>query len=406
MTMPNPGEPPRRLTPAQAAWAAAALLLLLSGSVLLTISCCLMPRPMPAVPPVPVLPLAPPAVKAPRTVSVLLAKSAEPLTVSCPGGGSWFAMQDGIEMEVLGGEGPWKVSALDGKLSFDGRPGQVPMLALRPGGGIFRLGDRAYRGSLMLEVRPDGEVAASNNVSPEAYLRSVVGSEMYSRWPMNALMAQAVAARTYLFYMAASKGRLSMLDMAYKGTAGESRDTDLAVELTRGIIMTYDGRLFPAYFSSTCGGRTCPGQKVFGKSAAAVFQSVPCEWCKASPAYEWKARIPAARIAQALADKGVTQVNTIEPQDTGEDGYATTVLVNGKVSVDANAFRLAVGAGELKSTRFTVTRDGADFVFAGRGYGHGVGLCQWGAYGLAKAGRDWEQILHYYYFGVELQEVE
>ncbi len=114
---------------------------------------------------------------------------------------------------------------------------------------------------------------------------------------------------------------------------------------------------------------------------------MPCDWCKDSPAYEWKARIPAARIAEALTDKGVTQVDTIEPQGTGEDGYATTVLINGKVSVDANAFRLSVGPGELKSTRFTVQRDGADFVFAGRGYGHGVGLCQWGAYGLAKAGR-------------------
>ncbi len=99
-------------------------------------------------------------------------------------------------------------------------------------------------------------------------------------------------------------------------------------------------------------------------------------------------------------------MDSIEPQGTGEDGYATTVLVNGKLSVGANAFRLAVGPGELKSTRFTVKRDGADFLFSGRGYGHGVGLCQWGAYGQAKAGRDWVQILHYYYFGVELQEVE
>jgi len=406
MTIPSPGGPPSRLTVVEAAWAAAALLLLLGGSVLLTVSCCLVPRPMPVVPPVPVLPTAPPAIRAPRTISVLLAKSAEPLTVSCPGGGSWYAMQDGIEMEVLGGEGPWKVGVLDGKLSFGGNPGQVSMLALRSAGGIFHLADRAYRGSLMLEVRPDGEVAASDNVAPEAYLRSVLGSEMYSRWPMNALMAQAVAARTYLLYTSAAKGRLSLLDMAYKGTAAESRDTDLAVELTRGIIMTYDGRLFPAYFSSTCGGRTCPGEKVFGKSASAVFHSVPCEWCKDSPAYEWKARIPAARIAEALADRGLARVDSIEPQDTGEDGYATTVLVNGKLSIDANAFRLAVGAGELKSTRFTVHRDGADFVFTGRGYGHGVGLCQWGAYGLAKAGRAWEQILHYYYFGVELQEVE
>jgi stage II sporulation protein D len=406
MTMRSPSEPARSLTAVQVLSVAFAILLLLAGSALLTISCCLVPRPMPALPSVPVLPAAPPTVRAPHAISVLLAKADGPFTVSCPGGGSWYTMENGHEKVALRGTGPWQVGAAGGVLALNGRTTGSPVMSLRPAQGIFQFAETAYRGSLLMEVRPDGQVAASNSIPPEDYLRSVVGSEMYARWPMNALMAQAVAARTFLLYSSAAKGRLSLVDMAYKGAAAESPETDLAVELTRDIVMTYNGRLFPAYFSSTCGGYTCPGEKVFGPSASAVFHGVPCDWCRESANYQWQVRIPAARIAQALADRSITQVDAIEPQGTGADGYASSILVNGQVSVDAGAFRLAVGAGDLKSLRFTVQRDGADFVFTGGGYGHGVGLCQWGARGQAKAGRDWEEILHYYYFGVELQQME
>ena len=390
----------------QTAHAAAALGLLLAGCALLTFSCCLRPWPVTGLPVVPRLPPAPASIKAPETVSVLLAKSAAALTVACPGGGAWLTMQSGAEAVAAHGEGPWQVGVQDGALTLDGLSTQAPVLALRPDGETFELGERAYRGRLIVEVRPDGEVAASNTVSPEDYLRSVVGVEMYPHWNMNALMAQAVAARTYMLYMVAAKGRLTLMDMAYKGTASEAHDPDVAVELTRSIIMTYNARLFPAYFSSTCGGHTASAAKVFGEPAGGPMRGVVCDWCRASPAYHWTAQIPVERVTAAMADRGVSKVDSIEPQDAGADGYATKILINGQVAVDANAFRLAVGPGELKSTRFTVERAGDNFVFAGRGYGHGVGLCQWGAEGMARSGMDWQEVLHCYYNGVRLQKVQ
>jgi len=408
---PLPGPPPEpaplSMSRGQRVCAAVAAGLLVAGSVLLTLSCCMRPRPVPVVPQ---LPLAPPAVRAPATVSVVLARQAGPLLVSCPSGGKWYMMLEGAEVQVGSGKGPWRIGIEGDKLAFDGSPAQASMLALRPDGGTFRLGSRSYRGSLLVEARPDGVIVATNTLPPEEYLRSVVGVEMYSNWPLNALMAQAVAARTYLYYTAATKGTLTLLDMAYRGVEGENPDADLAVELTRGIVMTYAGRLFPAYFSSTCGGHTADGAKVFppppgAPAPGAPLLGVPCHWCRASPAYQWRVEIPAARIAEALKDRSIASVTSIEPQGTGLDGYAKTVLINGTLQMDANAFRLALGPGELKSTRFTVTREGDRFVFNGRGYGHGVGLCQWGAYGMARDGKDWQEILRYYYVGAVLQDV-
>ena len=381
-------------------------MLLLAGGALLTLSCCLRPWPAGRLPRVPHLPPAPQYVKVPEIVSVLLARSATSLTASCPGGGVWLTMQNGVETQVAAGEGPWQLSVQDGVLMLDSQPVQTQVMALRSHGDTVMLGDRAYRGRLLVEARPDGQVAVSNTIPPEDYLRSVVGSEMFSRWDMNALMAQAVTARTYLIYEAAAKGRMTLMDMAYKGTAGESREADLAVDLTRGILMTYNSHPFPAYFSSTCGGHTASAAKVFGEAADGPMQGRECDYCRESTSYEWKAVIAAARIAAALADRGISEVDSIEPQGTGTDGYATTVLINGQLTVAANEFRLAVGPADLKSTRFTVAHDGDAFTFTGRGYGHGVGLCQWGAEGMAKDGKDWEEILHFYYFGVKLVQVK
>jgi len=236
-------------------------------------------------------------------------------------------------------------------------------------------------------------------------MRSVVGSEMYHSWPLNALMAQAVCARTFVVYAVSTKGSLSRLDLAYKGIAGEGRAPDLAVELTRGIVLTYNGRILPAFFHSTCGGRTASAAKIFGEDPIPPLEGVPCDWCRQSSTYTWKAELKAADVAKSLKLAGVREIRTIEPQQTEPDGYARFVLINGRERMDANAFRLRVGPGAVKSTKFQVQRRGDRFVFEGHGFGHGAGLCQWGAFGMADAGRDWQQILGHYYPGAELQSL-
>ncbi len=381
----------------------AGLLVLVLGAVLLTFSCCLAPRRLPEVP---ALPTAPPTVVASETVRILLDRSQTEIEVATPGGGTLYGLMDDLEYALIVGEGPWHIGEVQGRVSINGEPQPESALSLRPDGEVFRIGERTYRGRLALRAMDDGRLSVVNIVEPEDYLRGVLPSEMYPRWPLNALMAQAVAARSYLYYTVAQRGYLNLVDMAYRGAGAETRDTDLAVELTRGVIMTYNGELFSAYFHSTCGGHTASVAKVFNEEPIGPLTGVPCTWCRPSHHYDWRVHMDASELSEALSEWGVMNgVTSVEPLGKGVDGYARQVLVNGSVRIPANAFRLAVGGSRLKSVRFTVTSSEGGFTFTGQGYGHGVGLCQWGAFGQAKAGHGWLEILRHYYPGAALQEV-
>ncbi len=375
----------------------AALLCLLGGGALLTLSCCPVRR---RVPPVPTLPPAPETIALPETVTVLVASAGH--LVAEARAGTWVLSRGRTPQIVESRPGPWRIAAKEGMLTLGGRALGTNVVELLPAGELFTLGARTYRGRLRVEAEGDEEVKAFNLVAPEQYLRSVVGSEMYSAWPMDALMAQAVAARTYMIYTQQTKGYLGPLDMAYKGVSAESRSCDLAVRLTEGIVLTYRGRLFSAYFHSTCGGHTVSASKVFGDEPIGPLSGVPGGWCEQSPAYRWTVALPAERIGKALASAKIGTVRSLRPLGTSPDGYADEVLVNGEVRMDANDFRLAVGGSVLKSTWFTVERRGGEFLFRGRGYGHGVGLCQWGACGMAREGYGWREILRHYYPGAAL----
>lgn len=392
--------PAERKTAGQKVCIGLVVLVMVGGAAALLLSCCFTRQRIPEVPP---LPSAPPTVTMPQTVRILLLSGTE-ATVACPDGGTWHAGPPEQSPVLTSGEGPWEI-ALDGdQVVLDDEP-VGPRAVLYPNDSRFSLNGRTYRGRLAARASEES-LTIHNELPPEQYLRSVVGSEMYAGWPLDAQMAQAVAARSYMLYTQRDKGYLNLVDMAYKGIEAESRYPDLAVELTQGIVITYGGRLFPVYFHSTCGGHTAAVNKVFNDELIAPLAGVPCDWCRQSPAYEWEVRFSAAEIAEALADWGVQQVRSLVPLGTEPEGYAGEILVNGDLKMDANAFRLAVGGGKLKSTRFQVTARGDDFVFEGRGYGHGVGLCQWGAWGLAREGRDWQYILKYYYPGVAIEQAD
>ncbi len=398
------GAPPERAgrTLGQKACIALAALVLAGGAVALLLSCCPMRRPLPVVPVLP--PAAPEVGPPPSLVRVRIHRRAEALTASCPGGGTWYGVADAERRLADLGAGPWRLGAAGGRLVLDGALQPEARLELLPNEGTFQVGERTYRGALIATAAEDGKLDLDNALPPEDYLRSVVGSEMYARWPLEALMAQAVAARTFMLYTCATRGYLTTVDMAYKGTSAESSATDLAVRLTEGIILTYQGRILHAYFHSTCGGQTTSVDKAFADEPIPPLSGVPCTYCRQSPYYGWEAELAAARIPHLLDDERVKAVHSIRPEGTAPDGVARYVVLNDEVRMAAGAFRLSVGADLLRSARFTVQRRGGRFIFRGGGYGHGVGLCQWGARGLAEAGRTWRQILAHYYPGASLRQ--
>jgi len=342
------------------------------------------------------------------TVKVLLISQAQELSVNCRYGGLWRALGEGDAGSIAVEKGAWKVMLAPAGLGIGNKTLRAAAAVFTPAGQTFTLGGRSYRGELVVEKKEDG-LRAINSLGLEDYVRSVVASEMSRSWPLEALMAQAVAARTFALYRLEQRKKLSwnlsIYDLAYRGRSAECRAADRAVELTQGVVMTYGGKLLPAYFHSTCGGRTASAQKVFGEQPLPPLAGVECGWCWRSPHYRWRALVSQEHITQALAKWDAGVVRSIEPLGTDPDGRATFVKVNGTTQIPADEFRAAVEPRSLKSTDFVVQREGESFVFEGKGWGHGVGLCQWGARQQAAAGRNWQQILNFYYPGVTLKRI-
>lgn len=374
------------------------VLALVAGVVSVVLSCC-----RPAVPVREPAEVAQVTVEAaaPRVVRVLLQDGAQAVTFSVASSGLWRTAGAESAQGTPIEPGTWQIALWGDGLTLAGRPVGASAILISSADDLFTLGKNSYRGSLVVG-RSGAQTLSATNVLPlEQYLCGVVGAEMPPHWPAEALKAQAVAARTYVLHEAQSR-TLRTTDLAYTGAGGESAAARRAVRATRGVVVTYEGALFPAYFHSTCGGATVDVEKFFTEPSIPPLEGVGCGWCTRSPAFRWKATLDAEKLAEALGPLGIKQVTSIEPLGAGPDGYARKVLVNGKREIPAVSFRHAVGVRVLKSVAFTVRRHGGKFVFLGRGWGHGVGLCQWGAHGLAVAGGNWQEILHYYYPGAQI----
>ncbi|MEX1098152.1 MAG: SpoIID/LytB domain-containing protein [Planctomycetales bacterium] len=288
----------------------------------------------------------------------------------------------------------------------------------------LRVGDRWYRGSLRLFRRPGGKLIAVNVLPLEEYVASVVDSEMPAAFPAAARQAQAIAARTYALYQMTTPPAHPQFDLhadvrsqKYLGyqyldgqgrkLAGETADGRRVAEETAGIVCTHRGKVFCTYYSAVCGGRTVRGDLVFA-DAAPPLVPVACDWCRAAERYRWSNGLSGAEIAASLGDVlGGSARPLTALRATGgvaEDGSAEFVASDGVRTerVSATMLRRRLPAGVLHSPHFTVRKEGDRFVFDGRGHGHGVGLCQWGAKGQAEAGRNCLEILRHYYPGAEI----
>ncbi|MFW6159132.1 MAG: SpoIID/LytB domain-containing protein [Planctomycetota bacterium] len=284
-------------------------------------------------------------------------------------------------------------------------PGTVEFL---PQGAPFELDGTRYRGSL--RVSPGrGGLRAINVVDLEGYVRGVVPGEMYPGWPAEALRAQAVAARTYaLARMRARRdNRYDVVstpaDQHYLGLEGETEATSAAVAATAGEALHHKGWPFAAYYHACCGGQTADPLAALGDPRSPI-QPVRCPYCKGTRYFEWSRRISRARLLEKLGLPGAAGLRVVE---RGADGRVcrVDVLRSGRrpVNLTGPAFRERVGTGVIRSAWFRARRDGDEYVFRGFGFGHGVGMCQWGAKGMADAGKTYREVLAWYYPGTRLK---
>ena len=264
--------------------------------------------------------------------------------------------------------------------------------------GYVWIGDRWYRGRTRL-VRQGQGITAINYVDIEQYLYSVVGAEAVASWPLEALKAQAVAARSYALYKR-SNARKSLYDVdttigtqVYKGLDSEYLTTHEAVNGTSGQIMTYGGKVILAAFHSSSGGHTENVEDIW-TSPLPYLRGV-VDYDQNSPVFEWTKLFSPEEISIRLGTVG--RIKTMIPEKTTPHGRIVTMRVigdRGTTTVTGKQLRKAL---DLRSTLFRVKTEGNNIQVYGRGFGHGLGLSQWGAYSLAKQGIQYHQILGHYY---------
>jgi stage II sporulation protein D len=275
------------------------------------------------------------------------------------------------------------------------------------------LDDSRFRGHLRFYRDSGNLIYAVNHLDVEGYLYGVLHHEVGTWWPMPALEAQAIAARTYALYEARTK-RAQPYDLksgtssqVYGGSTTERYRTKKAVDRTRGKVLAYAGKIFPAYFHATCAGRTAGANELWNIDVPPLRGSVACSYCRISPHYYWRASVPFSTIEQKLKDNGrsvgqLLSVEAISRTPSFRIGRLKFTGNAGEAIVAAKDFRVWVGGDKLKSTSFTVESRDDTALFKGKGWGHGVGLCQWGTLGQALVGRQAGTILKMYYPDAEI----
>ena len=265
------------------------------------------------------------------------------------------------------------------------------------------------RGTLEIIRRDDLSLLVVNYVLLEDYLRGVLSKEAPDYWPPEALKAIAIAARTYALYQRLTKEGLgfdvtgNVLSQLYGGKTGEKDSTDQAVKSTRGSILVYHGRVFPAFYHSTCGGLTENGRVMGAYDIEPLQGGQLCRFCSASPFYRWRRWLTNADVNWALRKSAfgtIGAIRNVQVTKRTASGRAEQITISGAdrtLRMSGYDFRALFGFERIRSPMVSITPHGEGFVIEGQGWGHGVGLCQWGAAELARRGVSAPEILSYYY---------
>jgi stage II sporulation protein D len=349
---------------------------------------------------------------------------------------------DGADAAVADPGDPWQVTISGPRLGAQGPGGskvagqQAVSFIPKAAGGLIAVDGRWYRGRLVV-ARDRSGLTAVNIVPIEEYLLGVVAAEMGRRDSSDAeaLAAQAILSRTFAIRNLGKRASdgfdllPTVADQAYGGVAAEYPLAQWAVVRTAGQIVTWQGAPIDAFFFSTCAGRTATGTEVFAAADRPYLLSIRDvdgdgrPYCRISPRYRWTEEWTGEQLREVLRQSLPPATGTAPEQIAGLQGVQVTrrtgsdrvsrvsiVLARSTVDVDGPAVRQVlhpVGQPSLRSAIFQLieTRDGerlTRLVAEGAGAGHGVGFCQWGAVGRARAGQDASTILGAYFPGTTL----
>ena len=300
---------------------------------------------------------------------------------------------------------------------------------LGPKDGRIVVNGRAYRGGL--EIRKiDGNLWVINVVDFESYVKGVVPCEIggISERQLEAAKAQAVAARTYALAHVGQYAELgfdlyaTVQDQVYKGLSCERELTSRAVESTAGEVLLYRNQPVEAKYHSTCGGRTADFSDAWSGNGPPYLRSVNCRYCKNSPHYEWTKKMSKKEFFAHLRNRlrkiniNVTADELIHSfklkRNRRSKRVTHFILVTSKNEYTIPTYRLRTLFGQpgdpgglLKSTYVYIKTKSDEVIIEGRGFGHGVGMCQFGALEMASQGKNYRQILYHYYRGTRIRKM-
>ncbi|HEX9113831.1 MAG TPA: SpoIID/LytB domain-containing protein [Nitrospirota bacterium] len=285
---------------------------------------------------------------------------------------------------------------------------------VRSAGEFIQVKGKTYRGWVEIRKQREG-LLVINDLDVEEYLQGVVASEIPHDWKYEALKAQAVAARTYALYQKKKAGRkayhivATVASQVYIGRRGERPRAAQAVRDTTGLVIEYNGELIPAFYHSSCGGHTENAYELWGIDAP-YLRGVDCDCQEISRYGLWEKRIGKKQVIGAMRRLGYAASDILGMDIKGitPAGRVREVVVStprGKTYVPAESLRAALGNSIIPSVFYELAVEGDEAVFSGRGMGHGVGLCQWGAEEMAEKGYGFEAILSHYYPGTGLMRL-
>jgi stage II sporulation protein D len=287
-----------------------------------------------------------------------------------------------------------------------------------------------YRGRVRFFRQPANKMLVVNVVPLEDYVASVVDGEMPAAFPEAARQAQAIVARTYVLFQTqtahtnpvydvyATTRSQNYLGCQYRGRDGrryaaESASSRRVADQTAGMLCLCEGKLFCTYYTAVCGGKTAGGSAVFDDAAPAL-ESVPCAWCQDAELYRWTHEMPATEASDALRRHLTSQGRRFDDLTSIRRIARTQNVREASFEVSDGKRRYRFSASDLRrlfpssihSFQFDARIADGQFLIEGRGHGHGVGLCQWGARGMAVGGSGPLDIIRHYYPGAEVVAVK
>ena len=282
---------------------------------------------------------------------------------------------------------------------------------------LIKIDKKDYRGSIEILRNDKGGLLVINELNVEEYLKGVLNEEISAKWHPESIKAQAVVARTYALYQKENRKdnpyhmEATTTDQVYGGVRREDERTNKAAKDTQGIVLTYEGKLAKVFYHSISGGITEDVTDVWGGEGNNYLKSIKCDFDKDAPNYQWETEIDAVDLEMLLSRNGikVDGILSIEPVSFTSSGRVSELQIrhkNGIEKISGVNFRKIIGYETIRSTLFRIKEGEGSFIFYGKGSGHGVGLCQWGAKGMAEKGYSYIDILKYYYPGIEIKKIK